>query len=48
VQPLLGEVLMGSSTDEDDASRREKFLRILFIVVEKNDRERETPKRRPT
>jgi hypothetical protein len=45
----LGEVLMGSSTDEDDdASRREKFLRILFIVVEKNDRERETPKRRPT
>jgi hypothetical protein len=46
VQPLLGEVLMGSSTDEDDASRREKFLRILFIVVEKNDRE--TPKRRPT
>jgi hypothetical protein len=39
----LGEVLMGSSTDEDDASRREKF-----IVVEKNDRERETPKRRPT
>jgi hypothetical protein len=44
VQPLLGEVLMGSSTDEDDASRRE----ILFIVVEKNDRERETPKRRPT